>query len=101
VFPRYSTAYAKEIIMAVSNHGHIIKLTAQGDAITQIIEVQAIVLEHTAAANAVLTDGSGATIPLRTTTSILRDEAIYPKGIVLHGLTATTLSAGAIWLFLC
>lgn len=87
--------------MAITYKRNVIDFGAQGDAFPNRVMIQSIVLEHSAAANAVLSDAAGTEIAhLRTTASVLRDEATFPKGIWVDGITATTLSAGDLKVYI-
>ena len=83
--------------MAVTRSGNTIRMTAANDEVAGLIKVQAVTLEHTAAANASLGDSAGFVHDrLQVTTSKLTDQHVYPKGIFLQGVKATVLSAGTL-----
>ena len=82
--------------MAISRYGQVIKFGASADAITDRVKIQAITLEHSAAANAVFTDTAGHPVAtLRVAANDLMDQVVFPKGIMVDGLIATALTATA------
>lgn len=87
--------------MAISRYKDVtIKFGAVNDEITDTVYVQAITLEHSAAANAVLSSGGVAVAEIRIAANDLFDELVFPKPIRFAGLKATTLSAGNLRIFL-
>jgi len=87
--------------MAVTRSGDSIVLTAANDAVTGKLCIQAMQLEHTAAANAVIQNTAGGQIgSLRTTTSVLRDFIEFPKGYIANGIKVSTLTGGTVTIFL-
>lgn len=89
--------------MAVTRNssGQVIKFGAAADALTGKFKIQAIVLEHSAAANAVLTETDDKPIAvIRVAANDLFDELVFPKPIVVNGIKAATLSAGNLYVYL-
>lgn len=83
--------------MAITGVGQVLKFAALNDAKTGLIKVQSLVLSHSAAATATVTDTAGNPIAsLAVTTSNLVCQIIFPKGILVNGLKVSALSAGAV-----
>ena len=83
--------------MAITGVGQVLKFAAQNDAKTGLIKVQSLVLSHSAAATATVTDNAGNPIAsLAVTTSNLVCQIIFPKGILVNGLKVSALSAVAV-----
>lgn len=83
--------------MAVTRKGQVIVLGAAADAVVGKIKVQSITLDHTAAAAASLTDSADVVIAaLRTTSSKLTEQLIFPCPIIVDGIKAGALSAGTL-----
>lgn len=86
--------------MAVTNNGNRIKFGAAADAVTGRHKIQAILLDHTAAANCVIKDtGDKEIITMRNTTGTLSEVVYFPCGLWVDGIKVTTLSAGAVTVF--
>jgi hypothetical protein len=86
--------------MAVTNRGNRIIMTAAADAVTGKLAIQSIVLDHTAAANAVLQDTASVEIArLRVTTSELTKQIKFSPCLIVDGIKASTLSAGQITVY--
>lgn len=83
--------------MAVTRDGQIIKMTAADDAVTGRIKIQAIILDHTAAvAAAVVNTAGNHIVALRTTSSKLTEEIVFPCPIISEGVKASALSGGTL-----
>lgn len=83
--------------MAVTRSGNTIRLAAANDAVTGLIRVRDIQLDHTAAANASLADTAGFVhARIQTTATRLCDQMIFPCGLLMDGIKATALSAGTL-----
>jgi hypothetical protein len=82
--------------MAVTRKGQIIKLGATNDAVAENLKIQAIVLEHSAAAAATLVDTAGVAVAhIRVAANDLFDELVFPCGIIVNGIKASALTASA------
>lgn len=82
--------------MAVTRKGQIIKLGAASDAVTGKMRIQAITLEHSAAANVVLVDTANQPVAqLRVAANDLFDEIFYPNGIIVDGIKVSAMTASA------
>lgn len=77
-----------------------IKFTAVNDQITDTVYVQGVVLEHSAAASAVLSSGGVAVIEMRVASNDLMDQLVFPKPLRFDGLKVNTISGGNLRIFL-
>lgn len=88
-------------MMAVTNNGNRVILTAANDAVTGKHFIQSIVLDHTAAANAVIQDTASKEIGrLHVTTTVLTMPLYFDPPLEVEGFKASTLSAGRITIYL-
>ena len=84
--------------MAVTQNGRVIVLGAAADAVTGPLVIQSITLDHTGAANAIVSDTAGQHLDaFHVTTSVLSDHHVYPEGLAMEGIIADTLSAGTLY----
>lgn len=85
--------------MAVTQYGDIVKLGTQGDAFTltdnPTFRIQAITLEHSAAAAATIQVGGVAAFNLRVTTSNEVAHVVFPAGLSVSGVTASAKTASS------
>lgn len=90
--------------MAVTRVMDVIKLGAAGDIFQgeTPLRIQAIGLDHTAAANAFVTlaDGTTPIANLRLVTNELTKVIHFPFGLIVPSVKAQTLSAGTIYIYL-
>ncbi len=87
--------------MAVTRKAQIIIMTAAADAVAGEMMIQGISLDHSAAANMVLQNTAGIEIArIHTTTTELTKEIMFPKGLIVEGILAQTLSAGVLTIYL-
>lgn len=83
-----------------SSTGQAIKLGAAADAIVGKHAIQSIRLEHSAAANAVLTETAGATIAALRIGAAGADTISFSPPVIVDGVIAATLSAGTVYVYL-
>lgn len=82
--------------MAVTRKGQVIKLGAANDEVTGRLKIQAIVLEHSAAAAATLVDTAGVAVGhIRVAANDLFDELVFPCPVIVDGIKASALTASA------
>jgi len=88
--------------MAVTRKGQVIVMSAAADAVTDTnLMVQGISLDHSVAANCIMQDTAGVEVArIHVTTTELTKEIMFPKGIILDGIKAQTLSAGIVTVYL-
>ncbi len=87
--------------MAVSNYGNRIILTALNDAVTGPLKIQAISLDHTAAANCAIQDTASHEIArLHVTTTMLTTWIQFKPPISVNGVKASALTAGQVTVYL-
>jgi hypothetical protein len=87
--------------MAVTRKAQVIIMTAAADAVAGEMMLQGISLDHSAAANMVLQNTAGIEIArIHTTTTELTKEIMFPKGLIVEGILAQTLSAGVLTIYL-
>lgn len=83
--------------MAVTRKAQTITMTAASDAVTGKMRIQSITMDHTAAASFVLQDTASVEIARgHITATLLTLQLIYPKGLIVDGIKASTLSAGQL-----
>lgn len=83
--------------MAVTRKAQTITLTAANDAVTGKMMIQSITMDHTDAASFVLQDTKSVEIARgHITTTVLTLQLVYPKGLIVDGIKASTLSAGQL-----
>lgn len=86
--------------MAVSNYTNRIILGAADDAVTGPLKIQAIALDHTAAANCVIQDTASHEIArLHVTTTMLTTWIQFKPPLSVDGIKASTLSAGQVTVY--
>ena len=86
--------------MAVTNKGNRIIMTAAADAVTGKIAIQSIVLDHTAAASAVIQNTASEEVArMRNTTTVLTQALYFNPCLIVDGVKASTLSAGTITIY--
>lgn len=86
--------------MAVTNKGNRIIMTAANDAVTGKMAIQSIVLDHTAAANAILQNTASEEVArLRVTTTKLTNQLTFDPCLIVDGIKASTLSAGQLTIY--
>jgi len=82
--------------MAVTRKGQVIKLGAANDEVAGTLKIQAVVLEHSAAAAATLVDSANSPIAhIRVAANDLFDELVLPCPIQVNGIKASALTASA------
>jgi len=86
--------------MALAYGPNTIKFGALNDEVTTPIVVQAISLEHSAAANAVFSSGGVAVAEIRIAANDLFATINFKPPLTFPNLKATTLSAGNLRVFL-
>jgi len=87
--------------MAVTNNGNRIILAAGGDAVTGRHLIQAIALDHSAAANCVIQDSNSKEIAkLHVTTTMLTCCINFNPPLAVNGFKASTLSAGQVTVYM-
>ena len=87
--------------MAVTRVGQVINCTAAADAVTGMMNIQAVVLDHTAASAALVRDTAGNDVlALRATAAPFTQVVTFPLGLMVNGLVVNALSAGTIKFFL-
>lgn len=87
--------------MAVTYKGNMVLFGAQADAITGQKFIQAATLDHSAAANATLTDTAGtAFCTLRVGAGLAPDRMYFDPPIKVDGVIASALSAGVLRIYL-
>jgi len=97
----YYFASTEGDIMAVTNNGNRFFLTAANDEVTGRLHIQAIAIDHTAAANAVVRDSADKEIiTARNTTGTLTQMFNFSPPLVVDGLKLLSISAGRVMVFL-
>lgn len=87
--------------MSVTEKNRIILFGSQADAVTGKKFIQAAYLDHSAAANATLTDTAGGVIvTLRVGAGLQPDRAYFNPPMEVDGIIASVLSAGVLRVFL-
>lgn len=88
-------------MMAVTNNGNRVILATANDAVTGKHFIQAISLDHTAAANCVIQDTDSKEIArLHVTTTMLTCWIQFKPALAVNGFKASTLSAGQVTVYL-
>lgn len=86
--------------MAVTRGSGVIYFAAANDAVTDTVKIQAIVLDHTAACNAILTNTADKPLAVIRTGTGLYTEIFFPVPIETVGIKVPTLSAGKLYVHL-
>lgn len=87
--------------MSVTEKNRIILFGSQADAVTGKRFIQAATLDHSAAANATLTDTAGGVIAtLRVGAGLQPDRMYFDPPMEVDGIAASVLSAGVLRVYL-